>query len=196
MIVAMTTKLTWYVARAGGLVAWATCTASIVWGLLLSTRLVRRKGVPAWLLDLHRFLGALTIVFTLVHMAGLYFDKYVPFGPRELLVPMASPWRPGAVAWGIVAFYVLLAIGVTSLLMRRIKRSWWHAVHLTSFGLFVTATVHGFTAGADRTNLLVVWLALVGALTVTFLVVVRLLAPREAARAVRSAPVAVTRSAA
>jgi predicted ferric reductase len=179
---AITNQLPWYVARAGGLIAWAACTASIVWGLLLSTRLVRRRGVPAWLLDLHRFLGVLALVFTAVHLSGLWFDSYVHFGPRELLVPMATTWRPGAVAWGIAGLYLLLAIQVSSWLMRRMPRRVWHTIHLSSFALFIVATVHGVTAGADAHNLLVDWLALVGGALVTFLVLVRVLSPRNARR--------------
>ena len=37
-------QLWWYTARAGGIVAWALLAASVVWGLLLSTRL-RPGGV-------------------------------------------------------------------------------------------------------------------------------------------------------
>ena len=43
-------------------------------------------------------------------------------GPAELFVPLASAWKPGAVAWGVVALYLLLAIEITSLLQRRIPR--------------------------------------------------------------------------
>ena len=64
-MIAVTTKLAWYVARSSGIVAWATVTASILWGLTLSSRLVRKRGVPAWLLDLHRYLGTLSLVFVL-----------------------------------------------------------------------------------------------------------------------------------
>ena len=42
-----------------------------------------------------------------------------------------------------------LAIEVTSLLQRRIPRRLWHAVHLSSFGLFAFATIHALTAGTD-----------------------------------------------
>ena len=62
-MIAVTDKLAWYVARSSGIVAWATVTASILWGLTLSSRLVRKRGVPAWLLDLHRYLGTLSLVF-------------------------------------------------------------------------------------------------------------------------------------
>jgi predicted ferric reductase len=172
-------KLTWYASRASGLVAWSTVTASMLWGLALSTRLIRRKGAPAWLLELHKFLGTLSVVFVGIHLLALWADNYVYFGPRELFVPLASAWRPGAVAWGIVATYLLVAIQLTSWAMRRLPRKVWHAVHLTSFPLFAAATVHGFTAGADNTNLLVQWVALTGGLLVFFLAAFRLLSPRR-----------------
>ncbi len=172
-------KLPWYLARAGGLVAWALVTASILWGLALSTRLVRRRGAPAWLAEMHRFLGTLSLLFTGVHLAGLVVDDYVAFGAADLLIPMASSWRPGAVAWGIVATYLLVAVEVTSWLLRRLPRRLWHAVHLSSFVLFVTATVHGFAAGTDAGATVVQWLALTGCTLVLFLVVFRVLAPRR-----------------
>jgi hypothetical protein len=50
-----------------------------------------------------------------------------------------------------------------------------------SFPLFVLATVHGFTTGADARNLAVQWLALTGGLFVFLLVSFRLLAPRRRA---------------
>jgi len=166
-------KLSWYAARSSGIVAWALVTASILWGLALSTRVVRRRGAPAWLLDLHKFLATLSLVFVVVHVFALWTDNWVYFGPRELSVPMASAWRPGAVAWGIVATYLLVAIQVTSWMMRRLPRRLWHAVHLTSILLFVFATLHGFMAGADRTNVLLQWAALTGALMVVFLLGIR-----------------------
>ena len=187
MNAALNAKLTWYAARASGLVAWALVTASILWGLALSTRLIRRPGAPAWLLDLHKFLGTLSVVFVAVHVLALWADSYVHFGQRELFVPMASEWRPGAVAWGIVATYLLVAIELTSWAMRRLPRRLWRAVHLASFPLFVAATVHGFTAGADNTNVAVQWAALTGGLFVLCLVTVRVLARRRVRRAPRSA---------
>ncbi len=159
-MIAVTEKLAWYVSRASGLIAWALVAASIVWGITLSSRLLRRRGIPAWLLDLHRYLGLLAVVFTLVHLAGLVADNFVHFGFEELFIPMATDWRPGATAWGIVAFYLLIAIQITSLLMRRMPRKIWHSVHLLAYPLFVVGTVHGFQSGADRSNKLVQWSAL------------------------------------
>jgi DMSO/TMAO reductase YedYZ heme-binding membrane subunit len=174
-MIALTTKLSWYIARSSGMVAWALVTASILWGLALSSRLVRRRGVPAWLLALHRYLGTLSIVFVVVHLLALVADNYVYFGWKELFVPMATKWRPGPTAWGIAGFYLLVAIQITSWLMRRLPRKVWHTIHLSSFVLFVAGTVHGFQSGADRDNRLVQWAALVGSVLVVTLLVFRLL---------------------
>jgi predicted ferric reductase len=174
-MLAVTEKLAWYISRSSGIVAWIVVTASIVWGLALSSRLVRRRGVPAWLLDLHRYLGTLTIVFSLIHLGGLVADNYVYFGWKELFVPMATEWRPGAVAWGIVAFYLVVAIQITSWLMRRMPRRIWHGIHLTSFPMFAMATVHGYQAGADADNRLLKVLVIVGVWMVISLVIFRLL---------------------
>ncbi len=150
-LAAVDPKLTWYVARSAGLVAWLLCAASIGWGLFLSGKLVRRRGLPAWLLDLHTYLGTLSIVFTAIHVGGLVLDQYVHFGWRDVLVPMASAWKPGAVAWGIVAMYLLVAIQLTSWFRKRLPKRVWLAVHRTSFGLFAAGTVHGIQAGSDWT---------------------------------------------
>ena len=178
-MLAVTTKLSWYVARSGGLVAWVLVTASILWGLALSSRLVRRRGVPAWLLALHKYLGTLSIIFVVVHLLALVADKYVYYGWAELFVPMATKWRPGPTAWGIVGFYLLVAIQVTSWLMRRMPRRVWHTIHLSSIALFVSGTIHGFQAGADRSNRLIQWSALVGGMLVGTLLLFRLLTRSE-----------------
>ena len=114
----MNPKLWWYVARASGLVTWVLVTCAVIWGLALSGRVTKRPR-PAWVLDLHRFLGTLSIVFLGVHLSALVADNFTHFGPAELLLPMASRWRPGAVAWGIVGLYLLVAIEATSLVKRR-----------------------------------------------------------------------------
>lgn len=179
-MIAVTAKLSWYVARSSGIVAWATVTASILWGLALSSRLVRKRGVPAWLLDLHRYLGTLSLVFVLIHLGGLWADNFVYFGPPELFVPMKSPWKTGAVAWGIVAFYFLAAIQISSWLMRYMKRRIWHAIHLSSIGLWITATVHTFLAGQDRHNTLLQWFVVASTILVVQLTVFRLITLRSA----------------
>ena len=178
-------KLYWYVARASGITTWALVSLSVIWGLLLSTRAAGKAARPAWLTDLHRHLGGLAIVFLGVHLGGLALDKTVSFGPSELFVPFASKWQPGAVAWGIVAMYLLLAIEITSLLMKRIPRRLWKAVHFSSFAVYVTGTIHLLASGTDSSNVLLRDPVVVVTALVAFLTALRILN----ARAVRLAAV-------
>lgn len=143
------TQLWWYTARSSGVVAWAMLSTSVLLGLTLSTRAFGKRPRPAWLLDIHRFLGGAAVVFTGVHLLSLFLDSFVSFGAVELFVPFASSYRPTAVAWGIVGFYVLLAIEITSLLRKHLSKRAWRATHFLSFPLFVFASVHAMTAGTD-----------------------------------------------
>jgi cytochrome b561 len=181
-MIALSSQLPWFVARASGLVAWGVLTASVVWGLALSSRVVQRRGLPPWLLDLHRYLASLALAFTAIHLAALWADSFVAFGPVELFVPMATNWSPGAVSWGIVALYLLVAVQVTSWLRRRLSKRTWHAVHMTSLPLFAIATVHGAQAGSDSANAALQWAGLAGCALVVFLVLYRVLAPRRPER--------------
>ena len=71
MSAAMDPRVWWWITRASGIVAWVVVAAAVVWGLLASTKLIRKRGVPAWILDLHRYLGTLTIVFVVVHVGAI-----------------------------------------------------------------------------------------------------------------------------
>src|SRR3982074_2667141 len=145
----MSGPLPWYVARASVLVAWALLAGSVVWGLLMSSKVMRGRVKGAWLLDLHRWLGGRALVFTGVHVVAIMGDTYVHFGLASVLVPLAAHWHPVAVAWGVASLYLLAAIEVTSLARRRLRKQAWRAGHFLSFPLFVSATVHGLSAGTD-----------------------------------------------
>ncbi|MGA8682268.1 MAG: ferric reductase-like transmembrane domain-containing protein, partial [Acidimicrobiales bacterium] len=149
-VVCMHSKLIWYTARASGLVTWGLLAASVLWGLALSSRLLRRRLHQAWLLDLHRFLAGAAVVFLAIHVTSIVLDTYVHFGIIEVLVPFTGTWHPDAVAWGVAGLYLLLALQVTSIFRARLPKKIWRSTHYLSFPLFAVATVHGLTAGTDR----------------------------------------------
>jgi DMSO/TMAO reductase YedYZ heme-binding membrane subunit len=96
------------------------------------------------------------VVFTVVHVVSILADSYVHFGLAEVLVPLTGSWHPVAVAWGIVAFYAMVAVEVTSLLRKRLSKRAWRGTHLLSFPLFAFSTVHALSAGSDRSNPLMI----------------------------------------
>lgn len=175
----MNTHVWWYLARSSGIVAWGLLTASVLLGLVLSTRALGRRPAPAWTADLHRGLGGMAVVFTGLHVVGLLADSTVSFGLLDLLVPFVSSWRPGAVAWGVMAWWILLAVEMSSLLRRRLSTRVWRYVHVASFPLYVAATAHLLTAGTDAGSpwlLGVVWATM---LAIAALTLVRVLVPRR-----------------
>jgi hypothetical protein len=166
--------LPWYVARSSGLVAWALLAGAVVWGLLMTSKAVHRLVKNNWLLDLHRWLGGLALTFTAIHVVAIMLDSYVHFGLTSVLVPLASTWHPVAVAWGVASMYLLAAVELTSLARRHIPKALWRRVHMLSFPLFVSATVHGLSAGSDAREPMVAIAAALGSFAVAALAVVRL----------------------
>lgn len=183
----MTPQFWWYATRASGIVAWALAAAAVVWGLLLSTRSARGMAKPSWVLDLHRYLGALTLTAVAIHLGALVADTYVPFGLADLFVPGASAWKTLPVAYGVLAFWLLVAVEVTSLLRTRLPKKVWSRIHLSSFVAYVLATLHYLQAGTERTNPALLFTVEVTSAAVVFLTVLRILTPRRARRAVVAA---------
>lgn len=191
----MNPQLWWHVARASGIVAWLMLTASVLWGVVLATKAFPNRRRPAWLLDLHRWLGGLTLAFVGVHLGALVLDSYISFGIVDLLVPFAADWKPGAVALGVVATWMLVAVQLTSLMMRRLPKRAWRAVHITSYLAFWGTSLHAAAAGTDHTNRLYQVTSILAIVAVVWAAVYRLTHRRPVRRPVAtgSTPLGVTR---
>jgi len=148
----MNPQLWWWVTRSTGIVTWVLATATVLWGLGVTSKPFGKKPAPSWTLDLHRFLGALTVLFLAGHLGALVADSFTNWTIADLAVPYATTWKPGPVAWGIVAGWVLLAVEVSSVFQRHLPRAWWRRLHLTSYLAFAASTVHFLSAGTDRHN--------------------------------------------
>lgn len=141
--------LWWYITRTSALLAWGLMTLSVVWGILLSTRILRRIDNPGWLQDLHRFLGGLSVIMVLLHMVTLMLDGWLQFSAVEVLVPFTTDFRPLAVALGIIAFYLLVAVQGSSMIMHRLPRKFWKGLHYASYASILLVSFHAGLAGTD-----------------------------------------------
>lgn len=173
----MTGEIWWYLTRASGMMGWVLLALSVVWGLLQTS-----KVTPRWrgrsLINVHQWLAGIGVIFTIIHVGVLIPESFVDFSLAELFVPGLSSWNPLAVALGIVALYLLIAVEVTSLLRRRIPHKWWRGVHFASFGLFWLSTVHAVTAGTDAAHPVFAWTVIGTVGLVLFLTLLRILTPR------------------
>lgn len=196
----MSSQFWWFVSRASGMVAAVLLACTLIWGMLLPTKLIQRRGLPAWLTDLHRHLGGLSVVFIGLHLVALWADSYLHFSWGELFVPFVSTWKAGPVAWGVVAFWLLLVVEGTSLIMRRLPRRTWKGIHYLSYPVAILVAIHGITAGTDAGNPWFLGVSLGLLFVLTFLVLVRMQrrslhprrqVPAEAVRAASKARVGV-----
>ncbi len=179
----MTDEFTWYLARASGLVAWLLLAVAVVWGLLLSSRLLERRPSPAWLLDLHRHLGALTLALTFVHLSAIWVDDFVEYSLVEILVPLASDLERLPVALGAVAFWLLVAVQTSSWSRVRLPIDVWRRLHWLSAPLIGLASAHGWLVGTDVGHPLVSVVVIVLAAEVVLIAALRIRYGRRPARA-------------
>jgi ferredoxin-NADP reductase len=164
----------WYITRASALIAWALMTFTVVWGILLSTRVMRRVDNPGWLRDLHSYLGGMTLIMVALHMVTLMWDEWLKFSLGEVLIPLATDFKALPVALGILAFYVLVAVQGSSLLLKRLPRKFWKGVHYASYATLILVSLHAGWTGTDVGTWWYKVLAIVLIATAAIAVVVRI----------------------
>jgi len=171
----------WYAARATGLVALLLITATMVFGMLGSAR-AGPAGWPRFTVTLlHRNLSLLTLAFLAVHIGSSVIDRYAGIGWLDAIIPFGSVYRPLWLGLGAIAFDLLLALVVTSLLRPRINVRWWRGVHWVAYLCWPVALVHAIGVGTDSRG---VWPLFVTAgcfVAVAIAGLYRLTVPRAAA---------------
>ena len=147
--VATATSPLWFATRATGLIALVLLTATVVLGIVTSVRFAS----PAWprfvTVSLHRNLSLLTITFTGLHVLTTVTDPFASIGVVSVLVPFTSGYRRIWLGFGAVAFDLLLAVLITSLLRTRVGPRTWRAVHWAGYACWPVALVHGLGTGTD-----------------------------------------------
>src|SRR4051812_39491895 len=105
--------------RSGGLGAKRLGGAPPPLRLLQSTKSFSPQRRMA-LRPLHEALAVMSILATVAHGLLLLLDPWLAAGLGGVLIPFASPYRPLAVALGVIGFYLTLLIGPTYYLRHRL----------------------------------------------------------------------------
>ena len=141
-------SLYWYLTRSTGAVALLLLTVAIALGVVD----VERFSTPRWprfVLDsLHRNVSLLAMVFLALHILTSVLDSFAPISLVDAFVPFTGAYRPFWLGLGAVAFDLLLAVTVTSLLRRRMGFASWRAVHWLTYASWPVALLHGFGTGS------------------------------------------------
>jgi hypothetical protein len=138
----------WLLARAAGLTAYVLLTSSVLAGLVLKSRPTRRLRAAS-VADVHKTLALAGLGALVLHAAALVLDSTVKVTPAALVVPGVVPYRPIAVAIGVVAGWLFAAVTASFWARKWIGARTWRRLHWLTYGLFAFATLHGITAGSD-----------------------------------------------
>jgi methionine sulfoxide reductase heme-binding subunit len=154
---AASSQYLWFVSRASGTVLLVLLSAVMVLGV--ATRL---GSAPRWLprfsiAELHRRVSLFAVLLLVLHVVTAMLDPYVTIGWAAAILPLASPYRTVAIAFGAAAVDLGGAVLLTSLIRTRLSLRAWRTVHWLAYLAWPAAFAHSLTAGGD---LGVWWVAL------------------------------------
>jgi DMSO/TMAO reductase YedYZ heme-binding membrane subunit len=140
----------WYLSRATGAVALVLLTVSVVIGILGSVRFAGGPRWPRFAIDsLHRDVSLLVLVLLAAHIITSVLDSFAPINLIDAVVPLSSSYRPLWLGLGALAFDLLLAVAITSVIRRRLGYGAWRAVHWLAYASWPVAVLHGIGSGTD-----------------------------------------------
>jgi methionine sulfoxide reductase heme-binding subunit len=149
VLAASSSPVLWYVARGSGAVALVLLTLSVAGGVVTSVRWSSER-YPRFVIQLlHRNISLLAVVFIVIHIATVVIDGFAPIGWIDAVVPFRSGYRPLWLGLGAIAFDLVLALIITSLLRQRIGQRTWRIVHWSSYVCWPLVVLHGLGAGSD-----------------------------------------------
>ena len=148
-IAAASPNVYWFITRGSGLVTLILLTLSVALGVANVKRLQTAR-VPRFVINaVHRNASLLALVFLAIHIVTVLLDTYVNIRLIDVVVPFGTGYRPLWVGLGAIAFDLMLALVVTSLLRRHIGHRAWRATHWLAYACWPVALLHGLGAGSD-----------------------------------------------
>ena len=121
----------------------------VILGILSALR-VQATGWPRFLTTgLHRNVALTAVVFLALHIVTAVVDPFTHLGFGAAIIPFSSYYRTFWLGLGAVAFELMLAIVITSLVRGLIGHRAWRAIHWLAYASWPIAIVHGFGTGTD-----------------------------------------------
>jgi methionine sulfoxide reductase heme-binding subunit len=154
--------LFWITSRAAGFAALILASLAVCVGLLMSTKLLKRRGPD--LVATHEILSLSTIVAIVVHAAALLGDQYLHPSVADITIPFVSSYKSIWTSLGIVAGWSLILLGVSYYFRRTIGARRWRTLHRFTALAWIAGLVHALGEGTDAGQL---WfLAMVAIVTI------------------------------
>ena len=143
--------LFWITSRAAGFAALILASLAVCVGLLMSTRLLGRRGAD--MVAIHEVLSLSTIVAIVVHAVALLGDKYLHPSLADITVPFVSGYKSAWTSIGIVAGWSTVLLGASYYARRAIGAARWRKLHRFTALAWLLGLVHALGEGTDAGQL-------------------------------------------
>jgi methionine sulfoxide reductase heme-binding subunit len=165
----------WLVSRAAGIVALALISLSVLIGLTMATKILRRPGLPRKLARLHEHVALVALAAIAVHGFSLLGDRWLRAGLSGIIVPFSMSYRPLFTGLGIIAAYLAALLGLSFYVRRTIGTRLWRELHRATVAVWVLGVVHTLGSGTDATTVWLRMMMLVMGAPIVFLALLRVL---------------------
>lgn len=146
------TPWAWYVSRMSALAGFAFLYISMVLGLAIRIPLLRNSIGSGDTLSVHRWISLQALLLALIHGTSLIFDKFIKFSFVDVFIPFASEYKTYMVVLGVLAFYLMLILVVSSYLKNKIPHKLWRTLHFFNIVLYIFSLIHAWQLGTDLSS--------------------------------------------
>ncbi|MGW7462839.1 hypothetical protein [Streptomyces sp. NPDC054797] len=132
-----------------GVLSLVSLTATVLWGLMATDRLLLGSGHRLLAQGVHRGLAVAGLGFLVLHI-------WVKVAQRQTtataaVVPFTDAGRPVLIGLGTLAGYLFLTVAVSgavrSVFATKSRSLWWRALHIGAYPAWGASLVHGLKAG-------------------------------------------------
>jgi sulfoxide reductase heme-binding subunit YedZ len=144
-----TDQFFWVLTRVTGLSSYATLAIALVTGVALRTAVLDWLAGNRALRSLHDFTTVLWIPLAALHVVSLLLDTTARIGVLDVVVPFHTSYGTLAIGLGALSLDLLVAVTITALLRRRIRKDVWIWIHRLSYAAFGLVFLHAVLSGTD-----------------------------------------------
>lgn len=193
-------KYYWLFSRASGVTAFILLSIGICFGMGISSRSAYKVFKPPIALETHNTISIIALVAVILHAGALLFDSYFYLKIQEALVPFLLERNfkselgydfKFAIGLGIIAFYLITVLVITSVYRAKMSLRLWRKIHYTSFVTYILFVIHGIVSGTDSKALWMqlIYLASISGFILMFLIRIRGVISRRMTKPTPPAPV-------
>ncbi|MEC4019573.1 hypothetical protein [Streptomyces sp. H27-D2] len=161
-----------------GVLSLVSFTATVLWGLIATDRVLLRSGHRLIAQGVHRGAAVCGFGFLALHIWVKVAEQQA--SGAAAVLPFADDRRPLLIGLGTLAGYLFLAVAVTGAVRSAFasngRSHWWRALHMCAYPAWGASLVHGLNSGRAASS----WVTT--AYAVSLIAVAAVLAKRMASR--------------